>query len=649
MPSSARTLVCVQHVCSSERATPVSSAAGSTHDKVKPVRHARGSGVRLFETRINAHARIIWERAVDFSERLAELAARDRGGVGGGGAALYTEVVRVWRIVDDHDLLSREINAVIESHRRGAAAVALRQALEPVGGGGGDGPRRYRPAGTTATALAEATTAAALREWTPAARALRDDPAAADDGSGPRLVYPLCSGDVGHSSGAIVKKYAAAAALAAAAHASARKAAFDEELAAAGGGGGAGGLPGVPLLCAADEWALIRLTPSPPSSALVLGRSGSGKTTVLEARVWWDFAAFWRAPVALASGAGGVDSPVLLALRLLRFAASPGRAAAVTAASAEAAFGGADWAPLRAVFITKQARLRVAVEGAFEDQLRGAPAVASAAKRGGGRRPVFFTTVEWLASLDEAVGGARFFGAPGSGRSAAELVDFRRFERELWPGIRDGVAARRLRDGSSSSGGAAAALPPELSPALVWAEIRSHIKGGVGGEEGEAPAAPSSEGRGGGGCAIPRAAYAAAGRKLVALAPRLREAVYDAFEEYAAAVGARGLRDACDAVADITERLIVEGFVRPAPSTCAHRFYVDEAQVGRPSCCWLTVCMTMSPPRQDHTRAELWLALLSAADPNGMFITGDTAQASSRGGLPPCRFLPLATRSRAGD
>jgi hypothetical protein len=40
---------------------------------------------------------------------------------------------------------------------------------------------------------------------------------------------------------------------------------------------------------------------------------------------------------------------------------------------------------------------------------------------------------------------------------------------------------------------------------------------------------------------------------------------------------------------------------------------------------------------QDHTRAELWLALLSAADPNGMFITGDTAQAS--------RFLCVAVVS----
>ena len=104
--------------------------------------------LRLFEARINDHARVLWELAVDFSERLNRLGRSGgapssfaTGGTGsgsggptstsGGGAARaspqYTQMVRVWAVIYQHDdidgAVARVVRKVIAAHNAGNQAI----------------------------------------------------------------------------------------------------------------------------------------------------------------------------------------------------------------------------------------------------------------------------------------------------------------------------------------------------------------------------------------------------------------------------------------------------------------------------------------------------------------------------------------------
>ena len=74
--------------------------------------------LQLYEARTSKDARILWEKAVTFSTRLT----------GSAQNPLYTQVIRVWVIVLDHDNLERRIKYCAEqiqkSHQRGSQATA---------------------------------------------------------------------------------------------------------------------------------------------------------------------------------------------------------------------------------------------------------------------------------------------------------------------------------------------------------------------------------------------------------------------------------------------------------------------------------------------------------------------------------------------
>jgi 3-dehydroquinate synthase class II len=72
----------------------------------------QGQGISLYETKIDAASRIIWEVAIAFSPRRSN-----------SGENFAEQVIRVWDIVLDHDNLSRAIDQTIDrierSHKRG--------------------------------------------------------------------------------------------------------------------------------------------------------------------------------------------------------------------------------------------------------------------------------------------------------------------------------------------------------------------------------------------------------------------------------------------------------------------------------------------------------------------------------------------------
>jgi hypothetical protein len=71
--------------------------------------------VDLFEANLSKGQRILWEVAVNLSERLNSFEASSTTAT----ATVHSEMIRVWAIVDQHDNLSREIKKVESSHRRG--------------------------------------------------------------------------------------------------------------------------------------------------------------------------------------------------------------------------------------------------------------------------------------------------------------------------------------------------------------------------------------------------------------------------------------------------------------------------------------------------------------------------------------------------
>ncbi|XP_041361943.1 TPR and ankyrin repeat-containing protein 1-like [Gigantopelta aegis] len=89
--------------------------------------------LKLFETKLSKAARIIWELATAFSPRLSEAADRRLGldnnpdehfAVKGG--KIYSEIIRVWDIVLDHDHLNHAVTKIIKSHNRGQNCILHR-------------------------------------------------------------------------------------------------------------------------------------------------------------------------------------------------------------------------------------------------------------------------------------------------------------------------------------------------------------------------------------------------------------------------------------------------------------------------------------------------------------------------------------------
>jgi hypothetical protein len=88
----------------------------------KPLR-TNNSSIRLYESKIDAARRIIWEDALTFSPRCSI-----------GGSYFAETGVRVWEIVEDHDNLSRAIQVTIDriekSHARGSRCMLFTELID---------------------------------------------------------------------------------------------------------------------------------------------------------------------------------------------------------------------------------------------------------------------------------------------------------------------------------------------------------------------------------------------------------------------------------------------------------------------------------------------------------------------------------------
>ena len=136
-----------------------------------------------------------------------------------------------------------------------------------------------------------------------------------------------------------------------------------------------------------------------------------------------------------------------------------------------------------------------------------------------------------------------------------------------------------------------------IDPLLIWMEIKSFIKG-------SRKAVETKKGY------LKFEEYEKLGAKMAANFVGSRQDVYKVFEKYQEFIKRRArehLFDECEFIHDLFERLCK---LKEVPFSI-HSFYVDEVQ--------------------DFTQAELSVLLRCCKNPNNLFLTGDTAQSIMRG------------------
>ncbi len=285
-------------------------------------------GMRLFSARINHAARVIWEQAVDFSERLNENRPSE--------VPIFTELIRIWRVIYDHDAQSAAIEQIANAYNKGLKCISsikahLKCTQNRGTHDGKDFPALYAPKEESAHAVNRLLTAAGGSDrasisgvqevfaelsgssdlvWTPVARPGADKFTVVKFFTGtPALInnlineagislYPTNDGGVAlYSSdvagggrhideldeldpledgdGSVNDDDGAAA-----------------EAAADDGDDARDVVPDQPFRTTRDEFKIINSNAHEP--IVLLGRSGTGKTTVCVYRMFRNFYSYWR-------------------------------------------------------------------------------------------------------------------------------------------------------------------------------------------------------------------------------------------------------------------------------------------------------------------------------------------------------------------
>ena len=89
------------------------------HDLCRQMEGTPGNCV-LFESNVTESVRLLWERSKAFSPRLSTTVNK---GSSFSDGHVYTEVIRIWDVVFNHDQLTRRKNKIVQSHKRGQDAV----------------------------------------------------------------------------------------------------------------------------------------------------------------------------------------------------------------------------------------------------------------------------------------------------------------------------------------------------------------------------------------------------------------------------------------------------------------------------------------------------------------------------------------------
>ena len=359
----------------------------------------------------------------------------------------------------------------------------------------------------------------------------------------------------------------------------------------------------LPMLLDQKECSIVG-TAAQANAQLVLGRSGTGKTSVALQMLF----------ELQLGNLLAVDDPLAAALR---------HASALPNAADEGG-GTLPRAHVNALFLTKSHILTQSLHRQFLAMLhtlglRTLPPEELKQAFLAGRplpQPLFLSSSEWLVLLDESLDKRRFF------RDQREADDFVR----EYSGSTDSLEA--LRGGGAGGGGATAAErraasavegrklltfacfaswarqdgweSSGLSASSLYREIFSYIKG-------SAEAIACRDGF------LTRAEYLALPSKMTNVTSAQREAVYDVFDKLRRRLRVKEQGVVYYDAFDLIQHLVaaIRGGGGVWACTALQRVFVDEVQ--------------------DQTQAELQLLLTVTAEARGFVLFGDTAQTISRG------------------
>ena len=221
---------------------------------------AKQSDILLFEAKLNRSARILWERAIAFSPRCSALPDNKNQKRRG----IYMEVIRIWDILFDHDTVPRKMKKIIHSYNRGKNCFIK---------------KNLKGTPVDSSSLSKNND---QNICVPKIYVLREDTNQAEESEKPcssngssKMFFP--PGSPEETEYHILKFYAFSNAMVNAMLDNQTKTIFD-----------------FPFRVSELEHSVINLAPKRTTSILLLGRSGTGKTTCCLYRLWDNYQTYWQ-------------------------------------------------------------------------------------------------------------------------------------------------------------------------------------------------------------------------------------------------------------------------------------------------------------------------------------------------------------------
>ncbi|KAM5280423.1 TPR and ankyrin repeat-containing protein 1 isoform 2-T2 [Ctenodactylus gundi] len=228
-----------------------------THGLQKRLKHLKGN-IQLFEAKLDKGARMLWELAIDFSPRCSEnpekiIATERSTHPTEKSGRVYTEIIRIWDIVLDHCKLSDSIRAICNAYNRGLSCV-LRKKLKGINKGQ-----------VLANKKIQKRIPRCYVEDTEAEKGQED--------MDPEYFPPASAVETEYN----IMKF----------HSFSSNMAFNilNDMTAT---------VEYPFRVGELEYAVIDLNPKPLEPIILIGRSGTGKTTCCLYRLWKKFQCYWK-------------------------------------------------------------------------------------------------------------------------------------------------------------------------------------------------------------------------------------------------------------------------------------------------------------------------------------------------------------------
>ena len=631
---------------------------------------SKKEGIHLYETRLTRAHRILWEKTIAFSGRLSDDPEK-RLKEGNSRGRFYTEIIRVWDIVLDHDKIARSIEHIIKSRNRGMDCLVKKRLKGISVESQNDSPSSSVCLPSKYEEIAD------LNHFTKplSKKDIKDKTSGSEDLS--QIFFPPASSN--EQEYHILKFYS-----------------FDTPLATVLKSDTSTKVD-FPFKITELEHAIVNLCPNPLTPIILLGRSGTGKTTCCLYRLWDHFKTYWKGAATAGpyiskhphyvkslqcgseeeplqtspkQGAYGQDITTLATkpLRVDDYADSCNDESthddsneshgdensyvhlSKLGSQCEDYISDDSNAPcpfehLRQMFITKNTVLCNKVEKNFNQLCRASPAgerrlpfedqptparIQDVAEE---QWPLFVNSRDWLLMLDASLPGETFFKRAEDGRLELTIEgwgedtthlqfipdtesyeeDDEQKDEEVVKSEENNEESKETRQEAKSKRDPRREITYQVFQNEIWPKMNKTLKE----KDDYHPTLVWTEIRSfikGSDEALVTEngflsleGYESLGRKKAPNFCADRKVVYELFHEYQHQLLRNGMFDEADLVFNIHRRLQSS----PVPEWLVHYFYVDETQ--------------------DFTQAELSLLIRCCRYPNELFFTGDTAQSIMRG------------------